>query len=307
MSVVNLHPGPSGTDPPRDGLAAVGSANASGQGDAQARHARIEDVEIDLLLEGIRRVHGVDLQYVRRPALKQSIQGLVTTRGLRSISALLEEVLHAGEDARSLVALLCQADLFSDPQFLRAFRVHVIPWLRTYPYSTIWAAESGTGADVYALAILLEEAGLYDRIRIYATQHDAGRMALLDNGIVSPLAVELGEPGYREAGGVRSLADYYEPRGEALQLRGDLRRNIVWAEYDLRAGETFNEFDLIVCRNVIPGMTAEERRRVYRLVAQSLSRFGLLVLGEGEKPDVAPYASWFRAWGSPPGLHQRVR
>jgi len=104
-----------------------------------------------------------------------------------------------------------------------------------------------------------------------------------------------------------SPADYYEPRGDALQLRGELRRNIVWAEYDLRAGETFNEFDLIVCRNVIAGMTAEERRRVYRLVAESLSRFGLLVLGEREKPDVAPYASWFRAWGNPPGLHQRVR
>jgi chemotaxis protein methyltransferase CheR len=306
MNVVGYR-GPTGTDPPGRAHPANAAAHASGSVGTQARQARIEEVEIDLLVEGIRRIHGVDLQHVRRAALEQSIQGVVAERGLRSISALLEEVLHGGEGARRLVALLCQADPFSDPQFLHAFRTHVIPWLRTYPYGTIWAAESGTGADVYALAILLEEAGLYERIRIYATQRDSARMALLDSGIASPLSVELGEPGYREAGGVRSLAEYYEPCGEALQLRAEVRRNIVWAEYDLRAGETFNEFELIVCRNVIPGMSAQERLRVYRLVAQSLSRFGLLVLGEGEKPDVAPYASWFRAWGSPPGLHQRVR
>jgi chemotaxis protein methyltransferase CheR len=300
VSLLDLQPGAGAADPP--GVSAYASGRVG-----QASAPVVEDVEIDLLVEGIRRVHDVDLRHVYRPGLEESIRRLVSERRLRSISALLEQVLHGGQAARGLVASLCHADAFSDPQFLHAFRTHVIPWLRTYPYSTIWAAESGTGADVHALAILLEEAGMYDRIRIYATQHDAARMAMLDHGMASPHCVELGEPSYREAGGTRRLADYYEPRGDALQLRGELRRNIVWAQYDLRAGETFNEFDLIVCRNVIAGMTAEERRRVYRLVAQSLSRFGLLVLGESEKPDVAPYASWFRAWGSPPGVHQRVR
>jgi chemotaxis protein methyltransferase CheR len=131
-------------------------------------------------------------------------------------------------------------------------------------------------------------------------------MALLDAGIASPLALELGEPSYRAAGGARTLSDYYEPQGAALQVKRELRRNIVWAEYDLRAGETFNEFDLILCRNVIPDLRPQEQRRVYRLVAESLSRFGLLALGEDETPDVAPYAGWFRAWRPAAGMHQRV-
>jgi chemotaxis protein methyltransferase CheR len=249
----------------------------------------------------------VDLRSARRAPLETAIRRLVRERGLRSVTALLEEVLHQGDGAGCLSALLQQVDLFADPAFYGAFRDHVIPWLRTYPYSTIWAAESRTGADVYALAILLEEAGLYDRTRIYATQRDAARVALLDAGVAAPDAVALAEASYREAGGTRSLADYYEAHGEQLQVRPALRRNVVWAEYDLRAGETFNEFELILCRNVIPALRAEEQRRVYRLMAESLSRFGLLALGEGEKPDVAPYAGWFRAWCSPAGLHQRVR
>jgi chemotaxis protein methyltransferase CheR len=301
MNVVNLHPG---------GAASAGypddAADRTSQPAARTPAAAVEDIEIDLLLEGIFRVHGIDLRGVRRAAVEAAIRDLVRGRGMRNVTALLEEVLHAGEGGHSVAALLRQIDLFADPGFYTAFRDHVIPWLRTYPYSAIWAAETGTGADVYALAIMLEEAGLYDRTRIYATQRDGGRLAALDAGIASPLALELGERSYREAGGARSLADYYEPRGEALQVQHRLRRNIVWAEYDLRAGETFNEFDLILCRNVIPDLRPEERRRVYRLMAESLSRFGLLALGEDEQPDVA-YAGWFRAWQQAAGVHQRVR
>lgn len=288
MSVVELTP-PAGNVP------------ASGPGTS------VESVEIDLLLEGICRVHGLDLRSVRRAPIEAAIRRLVGERRLRSVTALLDDVLHGTDHAASLAALLSQVHPFADAGFFAAFRAHVIPWLRTYPYSTIWAVESGAGGDVYALAILLEEAGLYDRTRIYATQRDAARLALLDAGIVSPLAVELGEASYREAGGERALADYYEPCGDALQVRSGLRRNIVWADYDPRAGGTFNEFELILCRNVIPTLSADEQRRVYRLVADSLSRFGLLALGADEKPDVAPYAGWFRAWRSPLGLHQRVR
>jgi chemotaxis protein methyltransferase CheR len=251
-------------------------------------------------------VHGLDLRTVRRAPISAAIRRLVDGRGLRSVTALLEEVLHGGERESSLATLLCQVDLFADAGFFAAFRDHVIPWLRTYPYSTIWSMESGPGGEVYALAILLEEAGLYDRTRIYATRREASQVALLDAGIASPLAVELGQASYRAAGGARTLSDYYQPHGETLQVRSALRRNIVWADYDLRAGETFNEFDLILCRNVMPAMSPEEQRHVYRLVADSLSRFGLLALGTDEKPELPPYAGWFRAWKSAAGLHQRV-
>jgi chemotaxis protein methyltransferase CheR len=296
--------------PPRPGAAGSPPDDDAGVNaglDAAGIAASIERVEMDLLLEALYRVYALDLRGVRRAPLDAAVRRMVVERGLRSVTALLEEVLHGGDGPHGLAALLCEIDLFADPDFFTAFREHVIPWLRTYPYSSIWAAESATGAEVYALAILLEEAGLSERVRIYATQRDASRLALLDAGMASPLAVAFGERSYREAGGTRTLADYYERRGSGLQLHRALRRNIVWAQYDLRAGESFNEFDLILCRNVLPGLSAAEQRRAYRLVAESLSRCGLLALGEGEKPDVVPYADWFRPWRSSGALHQRVR
>ena len=63
--------------------------------------------------------------------------------------------------------------MFRDPSFYVAFREHVVPLLRTYPFIRVWNAGCSTGEETYSLAILLEEEGLYDRSRIYATDFNS--------------------------------------------------------------------------------------------------------------------------------------
>jgi chemotaxis protein methyltransferase CheR len=111
---------------------------------------------------------------------------------------------------------------------------------------------------------------------------------------------------YRLAGGAHSLLDYFDERDGAMAVNAAIRRNIVWAEYGLATGQSFNEFNLIVCRNIVRGLTPTLQRRAYKLFTESLPIFGLLALGIDEMPNISPYIYCYKEWDREAGLHQRV-
>ncbi len=268
----------------------------------------VEDIELDLLLEGVYRGYGVDLRGCPRARLRPVIRELMQEAHARTVTGLLDSILHDDERGRQAALALGrgQVSLFADPVFFAAFRERVIPWLRTYPFSSIWALQAGNAGDVYSLAILLLEAGLYERTRIYATHDDAARLPALEDGGLAPASLAASESNYRSAGGAGTLRDHFELREGQPVVATAVRRNIVWSEYDVARGETFNEFQMILCRDLIARSDSATRLRLYRLVTESLSLSGVLALGPREKPDVPAFAARYRTWDDAAGLHQRI-
>ena len=131
----------------------------------------LESIEMQLLLEAVARHYGFDFRNYSPASLKRRIADFVKAEQLTTVSGLQEKVLHdRGCMERMLLALSVNVSaMFRDPGFFCVFREQVVPWLRTYPFIRIWCAGCSTGEEVYSLAILLQEEGLYDRCRIYAT------------------------------------------------------------------------------------------------------------------------------------------
>src|SRR5712691_5392842 len=135
----------------------------------------IERLEIELLLEAIFRRYGFDFREYAPASLKRRLWRRMIAKGLTTVSQLQDRLLH---DPAAMERLLLDlsinvTSMFRDPSFYVAFRQNVAPMLRTYPFTRIWCAGCSTGEEVYSLAILLQEEGLYERTRIYATDINA--------------------------------------------------------------------------------------------------------------------------------------
>ena len=95
--------------------------------------------------------------------------------------------------------------IFRDPGFYRSFRNEVVPLLRTYPFVRIWLAGVSMGEEVYSLAILLQEEGLYDRCRIYATDINDSVLKKAKEGIYPLDLMQSYTSNYIKAGGDRDF------------------------------------------------------------------------------------------------------
>jgi chemotaxis protein methyltransferase CheR len=172
--------------------------------------------------------------------------------------------------------------MFRDPSFFRILRAQLCPVLATYPYLRFWVAGCSTGQEAYSLAIVLHEAGLLDRSIVYATDLHAGLIEQAQAAVYPLSVMQEYTQNYHLGGGVRAFTDYYYADSEHAALLPQLRQNIVFASHNLVCDSSFNEFHVVLCRNVMLYFNERLQERVQRLLYQSLITLGYLGLGRSE-------------------------
>lgn len=239
---------------------------------------RRESLEIDLLLEGIFQLYEADFREYERRSLRTRIFGYMASRGLKTVSSLLSLVLHdrtvADALCRALVVHECA--LFDDDAEFAALRSMIGSSLSSFPAPKVWLAECLCVEDVFAFAILLMEADLYDRTLIFATCSNEQLLQEIRQGAFPLERLPVYEESYHRAGGKRSLGDYVTEREGRAVFSEALRSRIIWAQYHLGTDSSFNEFQLISCRKSFSAFNPALRRRVLHLFHESLSHFGIL-------------------------------
>jgi chemotaxis protein methyltransferase CheR len=255
-----------------------------------------EEIEIGLLLEGVFRQYGYDFRGYAHASIRRRILNVVRAESLGTISGLQERVLHDASCMERLLAALTVhvTAMFRDPSFYRAFRAKVARALETYPFVRIWHAGCSSGEEVYSLAILLSEEGLYNRCRIYATDLSERVLSQAREGIFPLSAMKEYTENYVKAGGKASFSEYYTARYDHAVFRPALRENVVFAPHNLVTDGSFNEFNVILCRNVMIYFDRELQNRVHELFYKSLARLGVLGLGKKESLRFTPYESAYQ-------------
>ena len=271
--------------------------------------AELERTEIELLLEGIFRQYGFDFRSYAYASIRRRLWKRVEAEALRNLSELQAKVLH---DAEALERLLLDLSvnvtaMFRDPLFYLAFRTQVIPLLRTYPFIRIWHAGCSTGEEVYSVAIMLEEEGLYDRARIYATDINDVVLQQARRGIFPLERMQEYTENYIRAGGKRSFSEYYTAKYDGALFDQRLVRNVVFAQHNLVTDRSFAEFNAIFCRNVLIYFDKDLQNRVHSLFYDSLVRLGMLCLGSKETLKFSTYEPCYERLDPNEKIYRKVR
>nr|WP_092074616.1 protein-glutamate O-methyltransferase CheR [Dendrosporobacter quercicolus]NSL47575.1 protein-glutamate O-methyltransferase CheR [Dendrosporobacter quercicolus DSM 1736]SDN05590.1 MCP methyltransferase, CheR-type [Dendrosporobacter quercicolus] len=243
-----------------------------------------ERIEIELLLEALYRVHGLEFRNYAYPFVRRRILHRISAERLSTISGLQEKIFHDSGVVARLVADLSinVTEMFRNPDFFQAVRTKIIPKIRDYPEIRIWHAGCSSGEEVFSMAILLYEAGIYHKTRLYATDICEQALQKARQGIIPLERMKIYTKNYHKAGGICAFSEYYTVRNKTVFFSSELKNNVIFAQHNLATDHSFNKFHIIICRNVIIYFNKVLQERVYHLFHNSLSVPGFLGLGEKE-------------------------
>lgn len=268
----------------------------------------VQQLETDLLLEAVFQLYGSDFRGYERTSIAGKLASFMRLKGFPTVSLLQNSVIHEREVATDLLYALTArpASMFDELQAFASLRAVAEPLLRSYARPKIWIPECATAEEVHALAILLEEAGIYDRAVIHATCSNPVLLGKIRTGCFALNRAEEYERNYAASGGTGRFTQYWAERDGQAEFDPRLRRNITFSEYNLSTDTSFNEFHLIVCRKRLPEFGLMLRRRVLNLFTDSLVRFGILFADPLDEFEVYPCAGNYNAISREHGIYRRT-
>jgi chemotaxis protein methyltransferase CheR len=253
------------------------------------------DIELRMLVEAVYLKYNYDFRDYTGASQKRRVLVAMREMGCNTVSELQSRVLHDPNGFAQLLQFLTipVTEMFRDPEYFRAVREQVAPFLKTYPSLKIWVAGCSTGEEVYSLAILLKEEGLLERSIIYATDINPKSLETARRGVYPIDRMRLYTENYQKSGGKAAFSDYYTAAYGGALFERSLIENVTFADHSLSTDTVFSETHFVSCRNVLIYFNRTLQDRVFGLFHESLCHRGFLGLGSKESIDFSSYAGRF--------------
>jgi chemotaxis protein methyltransferase CheR len=253
------------------------------------------DIELRMLVEAVYLKYNYDFRDYTGASQKRRVLVAMREMGCNTVSELQSRVLHDPNGFAQLLQYLTipVTEMFRDPEYFRAVREQVAPFLKTYPSLKIWVAGCSTGEEVYSLAILLKEEGLLERSIIYATDINPKSLETARRGVYPIDRMRLYTENYQKSGGKAAFSDYYTAAYGGALFERSLIENVTFADHSLSTDTVFSETHFVSCRNVLIYFNRTLQDRVFGLFHESLCHRGFLGLGSKESIDFSSYAGRF--------------
>ncbi len=244
----------------------------------------VNDRELEVLINDIFEYHGFDFAGYSHASFKRRVDRLYQMDGFSNFSDFLSKVRSDADYANRLVEEITVnvTEMFRDPLFYKVLRTEILPILATKPFIRIWHAGCSTGEEVYSMAIMLKEAELLHKSLIYATDINHTVLNTATKGVFALRLMKQYSENYIASGGTGDFSHYYTANYGLAKFTETLSEKMVYSQHNLVSDSSFNEFDLILCRNVLIYFDKELQERALQLFDDSMAKLGFLALGTKE-------------------------
>ncbi|WP_168204090.1 CheR family methyltransferase [Aliikangiella coralliicola] len=243
-----------------------------------------ESIEMELLLSAISKCYGYDFSKYAQSTITRRLKRRACIEGFECVSDMISRLIYEQEFAFKVVEdfSITVTSFFRNEYFYQVMRSKVVPFLKTFPFFKVWFAGCCTGEEVYSMAIVLHEEGIYDRARLYATDINHNALASAREGIYPIKKIDSAKKAYKKSGGSSNLDKYFYCRYNSAIVSPTIARNITFAAHNLVSDGIFGEMQVIVCRNVLIYFNRELKIEVIKLLKNSLHPGGFLCIGDKE-------------------------
>jgi chemotaxis protein methyltransferase CheR len=272
---------------------------------ARKYDAELENIELQLLVEGVRRYFGINLEEYAGSALRRQVWLALRAEKVRTVSGLLERLLHEPDALTRFLDGFNRAEP-SGAEFFKYFRQEIVPILRTYPFAKIWQAGAESLRDIYFLAIILFEEGFYEKSTLYVTDANRTNLDRAQDGMFSLGGVRELEKTYNASGGRGRLGEYFSGGRLNGVFKPQLRRNMVFAQHNLSTDASFNEFNMIACRQALEPLSDGARAHAHEVLFMSLGRLGVLALGPQDTIHNTPYGHAYKELDADHKIYRKI-
>ena len=244
----------------------------------------IDDIELETLINIVYEYYGFDFGSYSKASLKRRVNRLYLLDGFQDFHDFLTKVRSDAEYYKRMVEEITVnvTEMFRDPLFYSVIRKEILPILASKPFIRIWHAGCSTGEEVYSMAILLKEANLLHKSLIYATDINDLVLNTAKKGVFPLRMMKQYSENYLISEGKEDFSTYYTANYGIAKFNEDLSEKMVFSQHNLVSDSSFNEFDLILCRNVLIYFDKNLQERALQLFDDSLPQLGFLVLGAKE-------------------------
>jgi len=172
-------------------------------------------------------------------------------------------------------------EFFRDPDRWNTLRRDVLPKLLRNNQQNgargglrVWSAGCSVGVEAYSLSMLLDEEVPLSAPYLLATDLDRGAIKkALDHGPYNADEIKNLSAGQRSK---------YIQEQQGYYVKENAARRVTFKEQNLLEDRFENEFDLIVCRNVVIYFTSDAKNLLYAKFHAALKPGGILFVGGTE-------------------------